>query len=439
MEAPQQAQETLAAPEGADPPLEAAVLAAAARDAEAAIALADLPEQVFAVPGYGAMLARVCAAQAAGRPLPPLPPEVQTAQPVPDVAAAAQRLRDLAAWRVVGHGLRDLAVQVGGQQGDPQAALVAMDRVAAEARQRLGEVRAGEVAPLAAGVQGLLDRLAEVAAARAATGRPVIGLTTGLGGRLDEVLNGWCPERTYVLGGEPGVGKTSLALASAIAAAKQGACAVYYDCENGPDALLLKALAAQANVSASDYERGFGDLNVLRQAAQDMAPILRLLFVVDARATQITPDQLLARAAKARAMARTNDALVIIDYLQKLYVPAEAYQRFQADRRREVEVASGACRRIAATLNCPVLAVSQLNRNAYARPGEDRTLGQSMAGLKESGQVEYDADAILTLGRTKEPNVIRVEIVKNRQGPSGDVVGLVRHPQTGRVAEVARP
>jgi replicative DNA helicase len=309
-------------------------------------------------------------------------------------------------------------------------ALDAIEAVVATARDQLAAVRAGEVAPLADGVGGLLGTLRERREARETTGRPVVGLSTGLGPRLDTALNGLCGGRTYVLGGEPGVGKTTVAWWVAQHAARQGACAVYLDAENGADALLLRALAAQAGVPFGDYERGYGDLDALEAAAAAMGDVLRRVYVLDARIAGITPQQLAARAAKARALCHADGLLVVVDYLQKLATDGP-------DRRIQVEAASAACRTIATTLQCPVLALSSLNRAAYATPGAERTPGQLMAGLRETGVLEYDADVVMRLVRAKQPNTLRIDVVKNRQGESGQGTLIVRQPATGRIAEGA--
>ena len=71
-------------------------------------------------------------------------------------------------------------------------------------------------------------------------------------------LNGFNPG-LYVMGGSPGVGKTSLALQWAMKAAEEVP-VVYVTYENSPSNLTLKAIGRLANISPSDVDRGLADL-----------------------------------------------------------------------------------------------------------------------------------------------------------------------------------
>ena len=77
-----------------------------------------------------------------------------------------------------------------------------------------------------------------------------------------------------MLGGAPGVGKTSLALQMATAAAREGTPALYVTYENSPENLVLKWLCASARMTPTDIERGFADLDALEIAALDQGGLV---------------------------------------------------------------------------------------------------------------------------------------------------------------------
>ena len=105
-------------------------------------------------------------------------------------------------------------------------------------------------------VEGVLA-LAREARASKESGRATLGIPTGLAD-LDRTLNGLNPG-LYVLGGAPGVGKTSLALQWAMKAAEEVP-VLYVTYENSPPNLTLKAIGRLAKISPADVDRGVADL-----------------------------------------------------------------------------------------------------------------------------------------------------------------------------------
>ncbi len=131
-------------------------------------------------------------------------------------------------------------------------------------------------------------------------------------------------------------------------------------------------------------------------------------------------------------LAREGLGLVVIDYLQLVS------HRQTENRQTQVAEISRELKRIARELSVPVVAVSQLSRNLEAR--EDKV--PRMSDLRESGQLEQDADAVVFLHRPEvydneaEPGLAQVIVAKHRNGPTG-VIHLTWLPQRMRFADRA--
>ena len=101
------------------------------------------------------------------------------------------------------------------------------------------------------------------------SGEKVIGIESGLE-KLDATLNGFNPG-LYMLGGGPGVGKTSISLQFALHACSKGVPAVYVSYENSARNLILKAVCARAGVNPRAIERGSAHIQILKS----LKPMLR--------------------------------------------------------------------------------------------------------------------------------------------------------------------
>jgi replicative DNA helicase len=142
-------------------------------------------------------------------------------------------------------------------------------------------------------------------------------------------------------------------------------------------------------------------------------------------ASDVTLTQIRARARQL-ALHHEPDgglALVIVDYLQLMRADRPAETRVQ-----EIGSFSRGLKAIARELGCPVVALSQLNRNVEHRPDKRPT----MADLRESGDIENDADLVCFLYREDyyDPDSPRAGeadllIRKHRNGPTGIDVRLI--------------
>lgn len=234
---------------------------------------------------------------------------------------------------------------------------------------------------------------------------------------LDELTSGFQTSDLIIIGGRPGMGKTAFALniAQHIAINVKEPVAIF-SLEMSKEQLAMRMLCAESGVDSAAVRKGFihkQDWSRLTNAAGRLAEAP--IFIDDASA--ITVLELRAKARRLK-MERGGIGLVIVDYLQLM----RSWGNFER-REQEISEISRSLKALAKELKVPVIALSQLNRAVETRGGGKPTL----ADLRESGAIEQDADVIIFLYRDAEhgkydphkKNIIKVDIAKQRNGPTG--------------------
>jgi replicative DNA helicase len=238
-------------------------------------------------------------------------------------------------------------------------------------------------------------------------------LATGIGD-LDALLaGGLAPGSLTIVGARPAMGKSAFVQQVAEHAA-EGVGVLFCSAEMGRTEVALRAVEARTGLSPA---RIFP-----RPSPEDLDRIVSAMRAFARLPLHVHDGSFdLARIASlAEGMRRTASGLglVVVDYLQLLTAPA--------GERREREVAglSTGLKRLARRLEVPVLAVAQLSRSLEGRADKRPVL----ADLRESGQLEQDADVVLFLYRDEVYNpdgpdagVAEVQVAKNRHGPTGRV------------------
>ena len=311
-------------------------------------------------------------------------------------------VRDLARIRAIEQAAREVAAMSRGF-GD-EADAYAERAVARIAEAAEGPDGGDEACPLADAVDlALSDDEAAVGAPTAHWHIPTLEYLTG----------GLSPGQLLILGARPGVGKTALALETAIEAAADGGVLVAI-MEAPRVEVAQRLLARVSGVELSRWKRpadrqrlataDAGAYAALQAAARD----LHTRGIVIADAGRQTVASIYGRARKMKARAPLS--LVVVDYLQLLQDPAGMAKG--ANREQAVAANARALKLMAMELGVPVLALSQLNRAADdARP--------TLAMLRESGSIEQDANTVIFLyapsGQAPDAEVKRVMLLLAKQ------------------------
>jgi replicative DNA helicase len=309
------------------------------------------------------------------------------------------------------HEIQGMIFDNRGDDGAPLAAEQILDR----SQQAVFAVARETVRSPYEALDEVIHHALDYANQRLLSGDALAGHPTGFAD-LDARTSGLQAGQLIIVAARPGMGKTSLALNIGVhVALRRKLPVLLFSLEMSAVQIGLRILCSESTVPLQRIVEGrLGDpeLHKLVDAAArlDEAP----LFLDDGGAININTIRAKARRLKAERGAL---GLVIVDYLQ-LIRGVKDYEI----REREIAELSRGLKLLAKELECPVMALSQLNRQVEGR--EDKRPRPS--DLRESGALEQDADLILFLYRhgaydesTAEPNRVEVIIGKHRNGPTG--------------------
>lgn len=251
----------------------------------------------------------------------------------------------------------------------------------------------------------------------------ITGIATGFD-KLDELLSGLQDSDMVILAARPSVGKTALALNMARhIAVRDTKSVLIFSLEMAKEQLVQRMICMEGEIDSGRLRTGFLAKHVfpkLQIAAGRLnnAPI----FIDD------TPNiSILELRSKTRRHASQHGLdLVIIDYLQLMNTGTRA-----ENRQQEISEISRAIKGLARELKVPVLALSQLSREAE----KDDSGIPKLSHLRESGAIEQDADVVMMLSRLPaeesaqmHQNKVRLDVAKQRNGPTGYIHLLFDKP-----------
>ncbi len=241
--------------------------------------------------------------------------------------------------------------------------------------------------------------------------RYVSGISTGFD-KLDELTCGFQPSDFIIIAGRPSTGKTSFALSISLNMAAKGRAVGFLSLEMSKEQLGLRLLCANANLDLQKVRSGYlgsEDYAKLAISAQELEKYK--IYIDDSTPTFINE----IRAKCRRLQKNFGLDILFLDYIQLI----QTHDQYE-NRNLQLGAISATLKSIAKEFNIPVVALSQLSRNPERKRGKDAK--PTMADLRESGNLEQDADLVIILYRNNEldqNNLAEVIIEKQRNGPRG--------------------
>lgn len=245
------------------------------------------------------------------------------------------------------------------------------------------------------------------------------GLSTGFTD-LDGMTEGLHKSDMIIVAARPAMGKTSFAMnlvEAALLKTENPKPAIVFSMEMSAGQLMTRLLSACGRIDQGRIKRGqltSEDWDKLTLASNKLVD--KPLYIDDTPA--LTPTDIRSRV---RTIHREHGGigLVMVDYLQLMQVSGRS-----EGRTAEISEISRSLKGLAKEFDCPVVALSQLNRSLEQRPNK-RPI---MSDLRESGAIEQDADIIMFIYRdevykedTDKKGQAEIIIGKHRSGPTGTV------------------
>jgi replicative DNA helicase len=238
---------------------------------------------------------------------------------------------------------------------------------------------------------------------------------------FDKMTSGMQAGDLIVLAARPSMGKTALAINIAEhVALNEGLPVAVFSMEMGASQLAIRIVGSIGRIDQQRLRTGKLNQEEWPRLTEAIEKLRNISLHID-ETPSLTPMEL---RANARRLARTCGklGLIVVDYLQLM--SGNTSSSNGDNRATEIGEISRGLKMLAKELQCPVIALSQLNRSVETRT-DKRPM---MSDLRESGAIEQDADVIMFIYRddyynkdSKEPGVAEIIIGKHRNGPTGTV------------------
>ena len=341
------------------------------------------------------------------------------AQYVPS-AANIRRYAEIVRERAILRKLVAASDEIATNAFNPQGKQVA--KILDEAEQKIFKI-GEEGSRMKEGFQGmdtlvvdLLDRVQEMAD----NPMDVTGVPTGFID-LDRMTSGLQAGDLVVLAARPSMGKTAFAINIAEhVALNEGLPVAVFSMEMGASQLAVRIVGSIGRINQGHLRTGKLTDDEWPRLTEAIEKLRNVSLHID-ETPGLTPSEL---RANARRLSRQCGklGLIVVDYLQLM---SGSSSDGGDNRATELGEISRGLKMLAKELQCPVIALSQLNRSVEQRT-DKRPM---MSDLRESGAIEQDADIIMFIYRDeyytkdacKEPGVAEIIIGKQRNGPTGTV------------------
>ncbi len=266
-------------------------------------------------------------------------------------------------------------------------------------------------------VVALLDRVNELHENGA---EEVTGVRTGFYD-VDRLTAGLQKGDLIVLAARPSMGKTAFALNIAEhVAVSEGLPVLVFSMEMGASQLALRMVGSLGRIDQSGLRTGNLKDHDWEKLAEAVDRLKNASIFID-ETPALNSVELRARSRRMARQFGGTLGLIVVDYLQLMSGSSSGSDE---NRATEIGEISRGLKALAKELQCPVIALSQLNRSVESR-NDKRPM---MSDLRESGAIEQDADVIMFIYRdeyynkdSKEPGIAEIVIGKQRNGPVGTV------------------
>jgi replicative DNA helicase len=243
------------------------------------------------------------------------------------------------------------------------------------------------------------------------------GIPSGLI-ELDQMTSGFQKSELIIIGARPSVGKTALALTMAAhTAIKEKIPTAFFSLEMSDMQLMQRLISSESKIPSEKIRTGLlkmSDFQSIQDAAGHIydAP----LYIVDMPNMKLLDLRAMAR----RLRAQFDVQIIFIDYLTLI-----SSENSFIPRHEQIAEVSRSLKSLARELNIPVVALSQVRRDAEGKK-------PMLADLRESGSIEQDADVVMFLHRERvstskdggdkdQPIETELIVAKQRNGPIGDI------------------
>lgn len=272
----------------------------------------------------------------------------------------------------------------------------------------------GTISPIH--IDELLPRVVDRLDAKLAGESDGRSLLTGIDD-LDLLTGGFDPTDLIFIAARPSMGKTESVLDITDSVSAKGGGVLLFSMEMSDDQITDRMVSAAGGLPVSKLRAPEHlDDESWARISQGIGQMTgRPIWIIDASELTVTEIESISAAHKK---AHPETVLVIVDYLG--LIKTEGSKRYDL----EIGDVSKGLKRIAKTQRTPVIALSQLSRSVESRVNK-RPVN---ADMKNSGEIEADADVIMMLYRDEVYNpespakgVAEINITKNRNGPLGTV------------------